>query len=106
MHKKEEWEFPTPLSSYYIVQYLFPVSSSILVLLILPLERIRHVHAAAEAAVLAAVTIAADVCPPRIILRGIHPHAEFTRTLLPLMLAARISVPLTMPFASPSNSYS
>ena len=28
------------------------------------------------------------------------------RTLLPLMLAARISVPLTVPFASPSNSYS
>ena len=46
--------------------------------LTLPLERIRYVHTTAEAAVLAAVTVDADVCPPRIILRGIHPHAELT----------------------------
>ena len=31
IHKKEEREFPTPLSSYYIVKYLFPISRSIFV---------------------------------------------------------------------------
>jgi len=44
--------------------------------LTLPSERIRHAYVAAEAAVLAAVTIDADVCLPRIGLRGVHPHTN------------------------------
>ena len=45
--------------------------------LTLPLERIRYVHAAAEAAVLSAVPVDADVCLPRIVLGGAHLHAQF-----------------------------
>ena len=74
--KKEEWEFPL-LFLHVILGSVCPrFHATLLFLQILPLERIRYIHAAAEAAVLAAVTIDADVCLPRIGLRGVHPHTN------------------------------
>ena len=74
--KKEERNFPL-LFLHIILCSIYPRFQAVfLFLLILPLERIRYVHAAAKATVLATVTVDADVRFPRIRLGGFQPHTN------------------------------